>query len=221
METRSSNITPEPAASPGATERWQPSWRTRWSLGAKKWFPLFSQLATVIISLAALFVIIKQALIYDQQRELMSQTQRAMDEQTSIIRVSQRSYVGVASITADLNERQIILAFENVGRIPADNIEVEIWESRRKAGENSLGSITRVKQKRLFSGSLKMEVVIPLDKLQVADISDIAARREKLYVIGKIEYEDGFGRQETEFAFEYGPPPNERWIARSDLITKK
>jgi hypothetical protein len=47
------------------------------------------------------------------------------------------------------------------------------------------------------------------------------ARKEKLYVTGKIEYEDGLGKQKTAFAFEYKPPPKEGWTARSNLIMKE
>jgi hypothetical protein len=158
-----------------------------------------------------------QAWIYDKTKAIIA-------EQTDIIRIAQRSYVGVASLTADLKERQIILMFENVGRIPANKIKVDVREVRRKPGKPSHGSINPINYfegQQLFPGSLKMQVVIPLTDFQLTEINDIAAKKETLYVSGTIEYDDGFGTQKTAFGFEYKPPPNEGWTARSELITKK
>src|SRR6267378_3614585 len=139
--------------------RWRPSLRIRFALQAKRWFPILAQVTTVVISLAALYVIQKQAWIYEDQRKLMSETKTVMAEQTEIIRIAQRSSVGVAGVTAELKERQVILMLENVGHIPADNIKVQVWEARRTMGKNSPGSITYIEGQRLFPGSLKMQVV--------------------------------------------------------------
>src|SRR6266446_2230990 len=198
--------TQPPSAQP-SRKSWQPRLGTRLSLKAKKWFPILAHAATLIISLAALYVISKQAQIYEGQR-------RVMTEQTDIIRVAQRAYVGVAKITAYLPERFVVLAFENAGHVPANEVTITIWEMTNK---NRSGSTTYRKEEQLFPGIPRMEVSVSLDDLQPEDISEIMAKKQKLYVLGTIEYDDGFGKQKLHFGYEYQPPPNEFWNVRSDI----
>ncbi|SRR6266446_635067 len=219
--------TQPPSAQP-SRKSWQPRLGTRLSLKAKKWFPILAHAATLIISLAALYVISKQAQIYEGQRRVMTEQTdiirkqsliyeeqlKVMTEQTDIIRVAQRAYVGVAKITAYLPERFVVLAFENAGHVPANEVTITIWEMTNK---NRSGSTTYRKEEQLFPGIPRMEVSVSLDDLQPEDISEIMAKKQKLYVLGTIEYDDGFGKQKLHFGYEYQPPPNEFWNVRSDI----
>jgi hypothetical protein len=92
----------------------------------------------------------------------------------------------------------------------------------RATGESSRGSIKSFDSgQQLFPGSLKMLVVVPLAKFDPKEIEYINARTEILFISGTIKYDDGFGNNvKTAFGFEYHPPPDDFWTARSGLIKK-
>jgi len=198
-------------------DRWRPRLSVSLGLKAKKWFPILAQATTLLISLAALYIITKQAWIYDQQRRLMDETKTVLAEQTELIRVAQRAYVGVENVTnPDFEDRRIFITVENVGHVPARNVAIQVWV----ATVNGTGSITKRFEDLLFPGALKMQVAVSLSDFQESDIEEIKSKKRTLFVIGTIEYDDGFGRQKTHFGFEYKPPPNERWVLRSDVVLK-
>jgi hypothetical protein len=218
----------EAAASskPADTETpYSPPWRIRWRLNAQNSIPFLAPMATVLISFAALVIIAVQAWIYNEQRKLMTSTlpimvdqTKIMGTQTSISFSGQRAYVGVADLALDLNGGQITVLLENIGRVPADKIQVEVRETRQFAGA-SHGSINSFE---LFPGSLKMRVLVPLAHFDPKEVKSISARTEKLYISGTIKYDDGFGNPDiTRFGFEYNPRPNEGWTARPQLIQNK
>lgn len=200
-----------------SSDRWRPRRSISLGLLAKKWFPILAQAATLLISLAALYVITRQASIYDKQRRLMDETKAVLSEQTELIRVAQRAYVGVGDVTKpDFEDRRIFITVENAGHVPARNVSVQVWV----ASVNGAGSITKRFEELLFPGDLKMQVPVTLNELTPSDIKEIKSKKRTLFVIGTIEYNDGFGTQSTHFGFEYKPPPNERWVVRSDLVLK-
>lgn len=83
----------------------------RWKRRRDSWLPM----VTVVVSLMALLMITAQVFIYDQQRRIMN-TQVSLSEKN--LRISERAYVGVASINADLAQGEIVVMLENLGRVP-------------------------------------------------------------------------------------------------------
>ena len=173
---------------------------------------------TVTVSLVALLVIIAQAIIYNQQRQIMHRQVKVTEES---LHISERAYVGVASLTANLAQGEVLILLENSGRIPAKNIRVEAQEYRVTA--NVVGSKTKFNagSVSLFPGSYKMRVIVSMNKFRPEEIDAIQVKAESLVIAGKIQYEAGFGVEEsTDFAFEYSPPRHEDWTAMSTWPTE-
>jgi len=132
------------------------------------------------------------------------------------LQVTQRAYVGVHSIRSNLENGQIAVMLENIGKVPAQDIKVYANEAR-KIGDKIIGSshsTFEAGHTHLFPGTFKTQVAISLKNLTSEEVGNILAGKEKLYISGKIQYGDGFGNvQHTDFAFLYTPPPNEGWIS--------
>jgi len=172
------------------------------------------------VSLITLGVITAQAIIYQQQRKIMDQQ---VQQSERSLRISERAYVGVASITPDFDRKEVLIMIENIGKVPARNVNVEAHAYRQLAGQPS-GSVNgstkyfEAGSVQLFPGSLKMAVVVPMPNMRPEEAKGILTGTDNFYVAGTIKYEDGFGGfDRTNFAFRYTPPPKERWTADSDL----
>ena len=50
-----------------------------------------------------------------------------------------------------------------------------------------------------------MEVSVSVDDLHPEDISEIMAKKQRLYVLGTIEYDDGFGKQKFTSVMNISP----------------
>lgn len=177
-------------------------------------------LLTVALSFIALLVIIGQAIIYNQQRQIMHRQAQVTEDS---FRISSRAYVGVASLTANPESGTILMTLENLGKVPAKNITVQAdaylanWGGRLEsfhmddfdAGEDEL-----------FPGSLKMRVIVPMKKFDSEEIRMIREKKTKsLFIVGSIRYEDGFGYVHlTKFNFKYTPPSNDSWLAVSTPV---
>jgi hypothetical protein len=220
------NINQPESVPPGKVERWKRQ--------LQSWVPII----TVIVSLVALLVIITQAVIYNQQRQVMNSQREVMHDQVQLteksLRVSERAYVGVASLTANLAQGEILITLENLGKVPANNISVQAdaywanWATRNLEPfpheDFDAGEV------KLFPGSLKMRVVVPMRKFNTEEISAMRdSKNGSLFVVGIIQYEDGFGYADiTKFNFKYTPPPNDNWIAvktpvasmKEDLVSR-
>ena len=199
---------------PGTIGRYL-SWRRR----RETWGPVI----TLFVSLITLGVITAQAIIYQQQRKIMDQQ---VQQSERSLRISERAYVGVASITPDFDGKEVLIVIENIGKVPARNVNVEAHAYRQPAEQlststKSFSGSTKYFDAggvQLFPGSLKMPVVIPMPNMRPEEAKGILARTDIFYVAGTIKYEDGFGGfDRTNFAFKYTPPPKERWTADSDL----
>jgi len=148
-----------------------------------------------------------------------------MVEQANIMKdglyINERAYVSVASLVTNMKDGHVTVTFENIGKVPADKIKVKVQAMRQTKEVSIVSTYYFEAGQQLFPGSLKMRVVVPLENFKQAESARILARAETLFVRGTIEYEDGFGIFDTTtFGFEYSPPPNEGWTARSDLIKK-
>jgi hypothetical protein len=194
------------------------------------------------INVLALIVIFAQAMIYYQQRRVMNQQSEFMKTQTEIMkqslaisqqtlldnqqtfRISERAYVGIANVTTNLKagdtnlkagEIQILL--QNIGHVPAKAIKLDGQEIRAMPTEDGhRGSVfhREAGEVQLFPGT-PMPFVI--SSFKPDEVNAILSKKENLYIGGTIQYEDGFGNNEsTTFAFRYDPS-NDRWIAHPDL----
>lgn len=167
------------------------------------------------LSLLVLFAIIIQIYISQRQWEIMKQG-TVISEQA--LKVSNRAYVGVHSITEDFEKQRIVLMVENTGIVPAENLKVtgQVWVIMPKSGLVGLrGGFDYANcsfsqsfyNTRLFRGNLKTRVTIDLIKITLANktyISSVAGGLGTLWLIGSIEYGDGFAPgQITQFAFTY------------------
>lgn len=196
--------------SPPQTVQRYSTWRRR----RENWVPV----TTVVISLMALFVIVAQAIIYDQQRKVM---EKQLQQSERGLRISERAYVGIASLDPNFDRKEVVIMIENIGRVPARDVKVEAHAYRRLADQLKLSGSTKhfdLSGIQLFPGSLKMSVIIPILNIRAENVEDIRTGRERFYVAGTIKYEDGFGNLDSNnFAFRYSPPPDERWTVDSDL----
>jgi hypothetical protein len=202
--------------------------RARWRV-IRLYVPILAQVLTVLISFIALLIVATQAWIYHQQLKVMSgqlnsmqEAQTEMRAQTEIMKKSffmNRASVGIASPIANLKAGQITIVLENVGRLPADKIQVEFRESRRIADRTSHGSMQPLNPGQQLIPGGKLPIVVQLDGFDPKEVDNIAAKIEKLYISGVITYDDGFGNStKTVFGFEYIPKPNEAWTPRAELI---
>jgi hypothetical protein len=184
----------------------------KWRRGRETW----GLVMTFVVSLITLAVITAQAIIYQQQRKIMDQQ---VQQSERSLRLSERAYVSVASLTPDFDRKEVLIMIENIGKVPARNVNVEAHAYRQLADQLS-GSTKYFDAGgvQLFPGSLKMAVVIPMPNMRPEEAKGILTRTDSFYVAGTIKYEDGFGGfDKTNFAYRYNPPPNERWTADSDL----
>jgi hypothetical protein len=165
----------------------------------KRWLPLIN----LIIAVFAFGVIVRQTQIMEKS-----------------FRVSERAYVGVTNVTANMATHEVLLVLENIGHVPAKAVNLQGQEIRAApAGDNQKGSIFRwdAGEVQVFPGT-PMNVVIPLEPFEQDEVNAISTKKEILYIGGTIRYEDGFGNGDsTTFAFQYNPPPTDRWTAHSDL----
>jgi hypothetical protein len=195
-----------------ATERRQEhTWRDNLNIG---------------IAVLGLVIIAIQAWIMFRQTELMTNQTNIMDQ---TLRVSERAYVGIASLSVNWEEREVVVMLQNIGNVPAKAIKLQA-EEVRATPSTDITTGSKVYDKldgstfpwdagdvQLFPGT-PMRVAIPLRGFRPEEVDAISKKRERVYIGGKIEYDDGFGKiDSTVFAFEYNPPPNEGWTAHSDL----
>ena len=165
------------------------------------------------------------------QGEAMLGQIKAMHEQADImkesiatskqaLKVSNRAYVGVHSIKEDLKNDRIVLAIENTGNVPAEDVKVVgsawvvITRGSGLAGlrsplfEHASCSFNRtLRNTRLFQGSLKALIPIDLFAITLVNktyIPSVIDGHGTLWLVGSIEYSDGFDPgQISHFAFTY------------------
>jgi hypothetical protein len=173
-----------------------PKWRETWGPTIQLVIPILALVATVTI--------------YYKQSGL---TQKSL-------RVSERAYVGVETVTADLENREILIKLQNIGHVPASTLSLQGQHIRATTKETDpQGAVFRwdAGAVELFPGT-PMPVVVSLENVEQSELDAILSKTKILYIGGTIQYDDGFGNHEkTTFAFRYDPPPKDRWIAHSDL----
>jgi hypothetical protein len=131
---------------------------------------------------------------------------------------TQKAYLNITGLTADMAAGEVEMMLGNLGTIPANKIRMQANLYLVTPGiEKIKGEVISwdAGDAALFPACFTMRVVLPMT-LGPEEVKAILAKKEILYVAGKVQYEAGFGRiDSTNFAFEYSPPPNKRWTVNS------
>jgi hypothetical protein len=184
-------------------------YRQQWEVMDAQWDAMrqgLSRTDKVIEKMEAQLVAVKE------QAEIMGKQAKSMDQ--SVV-FGLRAYVGVRSITLDLQKKRIFLEIGNTGKVPAKNIKVqillrvEIPEEFRKPEpfhfvEVQTGS--DYGNTKLFPDTLPIKFVIRLDEdpMIASRLDLIAAGHARMIIRGNINFMDGFhSDKNTPFAFRY------------------
>lgn len=231
-------------AHPDTSRRWSMPNRVQLHLRVKKvrdWAPVVN----VGIAFLALVVVALQAFIYNEQRKILNAQSEFMKTQTlaqtqimeksfnlseKSLRMSERAYVGIVDLDANLAEGQVSIALNNFGKVPATAIKLEatVYRATPASGDTSdqseLKNIVTSKDLwdagavPLFPGNFRMPVVIRMQNFSQEEMRAVLAKKEIIYVAGSIQYEDHNGNADSSpFAYEYSPPPKESWTVHSGL----
>lgn len=169
----------------------------------REWVPMIQLTVGIVALIASVFFFYKQSALTQKN-----------------VRISERAYVGVETVTADLDNREILIKLQNIGHVPAAALKLQGQHLRATTKETDpQGEAFRwdAGAVELFPGT-PMPVVVSLANVEQSELDAIRSNTKILYIGGTIQYDDGFGNHEkTTFAFRYDPPPKNRWIAHSDL----
>ncbi|MDX6532008.1 MAG: hypothetical protein QOH41_4298 [Blastocatellia bacterium] len=204
------------------------------------------------IALALLIVAAVQASVYWSQRGIMrgqweamidalKQATRQADIAGDALLINNRASVGVHSIEFNRNSKIVFVRIENIGHVPAKEIElfihiiasmpVEIVEARKGMKSKSDKTIKKSYGKtELFRGNLQIIIPINLESfLAPEEIRLIVSEDALMLIRGYIDYTDGFlgqPRKRTEFVFTYDADGDcwsaeapEPWNALIDMET--
>lgn len=163
-----------------------------------------------MFSLALVIVVIIQAGIYFRQAKALDAQQKIMSDS---LRIGMQAYVCVHSIELDLVKDRIFVEIENLGKVPADSIEVSVWlklELPPKLGRKDAAYQNAYgwgRKTELYPGNLRITIRIPLNLwLGAEDVGLIKSGDGKLIAEGVITFYDRFLPREpkvTHFAFVY------------------
>ncbi|HYX72563.1 MAG TPA: hypothetical protein VE732_07315, partial [Nitrososphaera sp.] len=137
---------------------------------------------------------------------------RAMEKS---LRVSQRAYVAVHSLQPDWKTGQIAVVIENIGKVPAEDVKIIDVDTYREVEDKVYRSERQVfgyGHNKLFPGNFKTQIVVPLQGFTQQDTDMISAGKERIIIVGTIQYGDGFSNTDTTpLGYRYFPPPADRW----------
>lgn len=185
------------------------------------WFLIGTGVATFVV------LIFYTAFAGLQWWQIRKQGQQAAEG----LKISTRAYVGIHSIETELTRdsqprpKTLVVRIENIGKIPAEDIKVSSvvsmltptgrWAGNPRAfyAETFTDDFKRAK---LFPGSLKFEIPIPLMLYFSNPELTLIAQQIAIFTTSvKIEYKDGFNAsQQSDFFFHYFAGAN-KWIPRA------
>jgi hypothetical protein len=188
------------------------------------------------LSWLILVVVAAQAYIYSKQWKVMERQAKSADE--SVV-FGLRAYVGVKDISnIDFNNKRILLLVENIGKVPAKDInvsiEIEVRIPEKWADEQSkqppwvqMGNLSQsltwkinhdYGRIRLSPGSLHLTVPVALDSwLGNGYMFLIWQGKAEIFFRGNIGFHDGFHRgKNSPFSFRYSRR-EEAWITHPIL----
>lgn len=189
----------------------------RWLPNMKERMKFFTESA---LGWLVFVIVAVQAYIYQWQAKIMREA----------LIIGERAYVGVHSIAEDFKKERIILTVENTGNIPAEDLKIAgyVWviiprgvglaSLRNPLFESANCTFNQTfRNIKLFRGNLKSRITIDLFKITLTNktyIPSVAGGHGTLWLIGSIEYNDGFvPGQVSHFAFTY--EGNGEWAGRS------
>ncbi len=148
------------------------------------------------------------------------------------LRMSQRAYIVPTEIKLDFGSRQMQVALENFGHVPADRTKAEIiveyldFDNPTATRVTGLGYFSNdrgyERSTTILPGTYKTVASFSLANL-TPELSDrIRHGQGKLQVGCFLHYEDGFGNAEEHVLnFRYIPYPNEGWESMSLFSAKE
>lgn len=158
-------------------------------------------------------VIEKMQLQLDTMQDTLEQTKRQADIAGDALRISTQAYVCIRNIELDPTKDRIFIEVENLGRVPADNITIDVWLRMETPPELNLKTPTHQERfifgekTALFSGNLPINVRIDHEKwLNSVEVGHVKSGLGLLIAEGLITFYDGFlprEPKETHFAFAY------------------
>lgn len=164
-----------------------------------------------------------QLVAVQDQVEIMEGQAKSMDE--SVV-YGLRAYVGVHSIDYDPETDRVFLQVENIGKVPAENIDVFIEIEvkvpakflpfrpfiERVLNDEPDGPQTTTfgfryrfgRKAKLFPGNLKIKIRIPLEPWFREELPLIRSGAARLVARGNINFMDGFHKDKNSpFSFRY------------------
>lgn len=188
------------------------------------------------LSLAILIAVVAQVFIYREQWYVMQKQAKSADE--SVV-FGLRAYVGVKDISdIDFNNKRMLFLIENIGKVPAKDInvsiEIEVRIPEKWADEQSkqppwvqLGNLSQsltwkinhdYGRIRLSPGSLHLTIPVALDSwLGDRHMFLIWDGKAEIFFRGNIGFHDGFHRgKNSPFSFRY-IRRHEAWITHPIL----
>lgn len=169
--------------------------------------------------------------LLDKQVEAMQGQLKVVERQTALMESQTCSYVGIHSVDLRRDTKTVILKIENTGNVPADGLKVsyqiilieQTWDTpthdyKSDVIEEDFGNI------KLFRGNLQIHITIELRDFWLTEkasqnFSLVNQGGVKLHIEGRIDYRDGFGSQNTEFAFVYDPK-QDSWSVYSPEVVE-
>jgi hypothetical protein len=157
----------------------------------------------------------------EAQSEILRKQAKSMDE--SVV-FGLRAYVGVHSIEMDLAAKRIFIQIENIGKVPASEIKVDVemdirialactpvgytaspWSKPDAINLLSIPLRYDYGHAKLFPGNLKIKLIVPLDRwLTDEELFLIQQGHARFIVRGNINFCDGFNMDKnTAFALRY------------------
>jgi len=189
-----------------------------------------------MFSLAIVIVVIVHAMMYYQQAEAMNAqlgaTQETITQNRHALEISERAYLGIHSIDGNIEIGRILINIENLGKLPATDIEVS-FEGEATIPRQYVTEAYKTPPWKSYIGGLRLTWQLPIDygntqllaghfplslpisldrRLNRSEREAVKNGRGKLIFSGRIRYHDGFrGDHETVFAFQFSKD-EDRWI---------
>jgi hypothetical protein len=177
--------------------------------------------ALVIVVVSQTYINLRQARALDVQEGIFRQQTETMQK---ALRVETQPYLCIHSIELDHGTNSVYVEIENLGRLPADSIEIDIWwkfEVPPEVGDYKSTSFQESRKwgrkTELFRGNLRITSRFLLREW-LSDVGMVILKSGSglLTMEGLITYYDGFIPREprrTHFAFEYRLTER-RWYSR-------
>lgn len=171
----------------------------RWLPDMKERMKFFTDSA---LGLLVFVIVAVQAYIYQWQAKIMGDS----------LRIGSQAYVCIGDIKVDLEKDRVFVEIENLGKVPASNIAVDILLTLKippkfKRKDAEFDAAYRFIGSELYAGNLPLTFRVPHNLwLGEEDIGLFKSGRADLLASGTIHFWDGFEPREirhTPFAFVY------------------